>query len=695
MALRTAAAARPQPIAPPPPPRPAPRPPAQLKLLDNPAPVIPPYIADTLGPTGSFAAAFPGYEARSSQLDLAAMIDKAIVDRRNLLGQAPTGTGKSVAYLLPAIRNAVANGARVVVVTANIALQEQLVGKDLPMLQSLLPWPFTFALAKGRGNYLCLDRFKDEQLITLSASRPDEARQWREIEQWASLTSTGDLSELPFEPTSAVRMRCTTTTDDCHGKSCASYGDCHAVKARLSYQAAQVIVTNYHLFFTELQLRRETKSPVLLPDWQVVIFDEAHKAPDIARDFFGFEITVGKLRHAGRLLAPKNDKTPQIDERLKAQLDVEASDFFDRLRVYAQSPEYKARITRPDVVDARPLLSVLHEVVDAYEQVMKSDVGTEVRGKLERAQRKATILADNIECAMKLWAPEKNVYFVQEDHSGRVSLCAKLIHVGASFQRELYKPGVTIAAVSATLTTGGNFSFAADEFGMTDKHQGLQIEVESPFDYRENALLVVPRDMPDPTDKKLPREAYNQACARRFTETVHVVEGRTLGLFTSFKALDEAHRTLLASGWQGRVLRQGEAPRTQLIREFKEDVRSVLLGTDSFWEGVDVPGESLSCVVIDRLPFPTPDDPVLDAVSAIRGKEAFFEWSIPRAVIKLTQGFGRLIRTRTDRGVVVVLDRRITDKSYGSAFLRSLPFDLRVSRDFADVGRFLAASSSR
>lgn len=686
MALRTTARA----LSPAPAPLPRsapPRPPAPLRLIERAAPVHPEYILRTLGPEGTFADAFPGYEAREAQLDLSAMIDKAISVKRNLLGQAPTGTGKSIAYLVPAIRSAVATGKSVIVVTANIALQEQLVGKDLPMLQKLLPWPFTFALAKGRGNYLCRDKFAEEQLITIGTSRPEERRQWEEITQWAMLTETGDLSELPFEPTSAVRARCTTSTDDCHGKSCASYTDCHAVKARLRYQNANVIVTNYHLFFTEVQLRRETKNPVLLPDWQVVIFDEAHKAPDIARDFFGFEVTPGKLRHAGRLLAPKNDKTPVIDEELKARLDVETEDFFQQLRLFAQSPEYKARITKTDCVDASVLLSTLREVVDAYERVIQSDVGMEVRGKLERAQRKAEILGSNIDCAMRLYAPEKHAYFVQEEANGRVQLCCKLIHVGDAFKNELYKPNVSFCAVSATLTTSGNFDFARDEFGMTDP---IEIEVDSPFDYEKNALLVVPRDMPDPTDKRVPREEYTRACARRLVDSVIAAEGRTLGLFTSYRALDEAHRALLASGWQGRVLRQGDAPRTQLIREFKADVRSVLLGTDSFWEGVDVPGESLSCVVIDRLPFPTPDDPVLDAVTAIRGREAFYEWSVPRAAIKLTQGFGRLVRTKLDRGVVVVLDRRITDKPYGGAFTRSLPFGLRISRDFGDVARFLA-----
>lgn len=648
------------------------------------------YIDEHLGPGGTFAQAFSGYQVREGQLALAKAIHATITDEGALLGQAPTGTGKSVAYLLPAIRSAIAKGKKIVVVTANIALQEQLVGKDLPMLRELLPWPFTWALAKGRGNYLCLDRFQEEQFIQLRSSAA-EADQWNEVQQWAQLTTHGDLSELPFEPLASVRQRFTTSTDDCHGKACPSYNECFALKARRAYQAAEIVVTNYHLFFTEMVLRRESNGePVLLPDWTVAIFDEGHRAPDIAREYFGFRITGGAVRWGARLLAPKNSKTPVINELLKAKIDAAADDYFDRLRVFGQSPDYRARITQLEAVNASELLGLLGEACDEYERTAKSDVGEDVRGKLRRAQRRCSILQHNIGAATDLWQPERFAYFIEEDAKGRVALCSKLIDVSEVLRTELFGlPHKSVIITSATIKTGDSFDYAAREFGCEDARE---IDVESPFDFARNALLVVPRDMPDPTDKRLPREAYTQACATRFVETVFAAEGRTLGLFTSYRALDEAHRALLASGWEGRVLRHGDAPRTQLIREFKQDVRSVLLGTESFWEGVDVPGESLSCVVIDRLPFPTPDDPVLDAVSAVN-PNSFFEWSIPRAVLKFTQAFGRLIRTRADRGVVVCLDRRVCDKPYGRQFIKSLPRGLRVSRDFGDVARFLGTGA--
>lgn len=644
------------------------------------------YIDELLGAGGAFAGAFPGYEPREGQIAFARSVDAAIASGGALLAEAPTGTGKSVGYLIPAIRNAVARGKKIVVVTANIALQEQLVTKDLPMLRDLLPWPFTWAIAKGRGNYLCLDRLDEEKLITIRSSLA-ESIQWNEVVRWSELTQSGDISELPFEPLASVRQRFTTSTDDCHGKSCARYDDCFAIKARRSYQMAEVVVTNYHLFFTEMVLRRETGGkPVLLPDWQVAIFDEGHKAADIAREYFGFKATAGGCRWATRLLAPKNDKTPQIDPVLKERVSAAADDYFHRLGLYAQSPEYKARLAVKGAVPCDEIVEALDQACGEYERVASSDVGTEVRGKLKRAKRRAGLLKDAILQASNLVAPDKVAYFVEQDHVGRVALCAKLIEVAPVLREELFgQAGKAVVVTSATMTSGGTFDYFARELGCED---AAEMTAETPFDYARQAVLVVPRDMPDPTDKRVPREAYAQAVAERFVRCVELAGGRTLGLFTSYKVLDEAHRALLASGWEGRVLRHGDAPRTQLIKEFKEDVRSVLLGTESFWEGVDVPGEALSCVVIDRLPFPTPDDPVLDAVSALNDR-AFYEWSVPRAVIKFRQAFGRLIRSRRDRGVVVCLDRRIIDKPYGRQFTASLPRGMRIVRDLQEVARFL------
>lgn len=649
------------------------------------------YVDQIFGLEGPFAATFPGYEPREGQIAMAREIDRAIVDDALLMVEAPTGTGKSIGYLVPAIRHAIAAGKKVVVCTANIALQEQLVMKDLPLLRELLPWSFTFALAKGRNNFACLDRLSEEKIFTSAAGARNhtEAEQWREILEWSETTETGDLSELPFVPSSNLKQRFTVGTDDCTGKACAHFEDCYANKAKERYKQADVVVANYHLFFSDLKIRIATEGNAgILPEYGVLICDEVHRAADIARQFMGFRVTQGSIRHAGRLLAPGNDKTPTIDVGLKERIASEADDYFARLRSYRRSKEYKARLARPNVVDSSELVSLLRQAADLYEAAMKdAALGQEAREKLRLGHRRTVTLADSIVAATTLWNAKGVAYYIEEQ-GDRVALCAQLIHVGAVLQEHLFSTRKAIVMTSATITVGGKFEYQAAELGCEDARE---LTVESPFDFERNAVLVVPGSdvMPDLSSKDFREKAsFPAAAAAALVECVRMAEGRTLGLFTSHKGLQEAAQALRNSGWEGRILVQNDAPRTQLVREFREDVRSVLLGTESFWEGVDVPGEACSLVVIDKMPFPSPDDPVLDAVEASSPHGAFKTWSLPRAVIALRQGFGRLIRTRTDRGVVVVLDRRILEKPYGRAFTKSLP-RVRVVRHLDEVERFL------
>lgn len=649
------------------------------------------YVDQIFGLEGPFAAMFPGYEPREGQIAMARETDRAITDDALLMVEAPTGTGKSIGYLVPAIRHAIAAGKKVVVCTANIALQEQLVMKDLPLLRELLPWPFTFALAKGRNNFACLDRLSEEKIFTSAAGARNytEAEQWREILAWSDTTETGDLSELPFVPSAALKAKFTVGTDDCTGKACAHHDECYANKAKERYKLADVVVANYHLFFSDMKIRIATDNVAgILPEYGVLVMDEVHRAADIARTFMGFRITQGAIRHAGRMLAPSNDKTPTIDFALKEQIASAADDYFARLRAYRRSKEYKARLARRNVVDSAELLDLLRRAADEYERVMQdAALGAEAREKLRLAHRRASSIAKSLVDATELNNAKNVVYYIEEE-GDRVALCAQLIYVGPTLQEHLFSKRKAIVMTSATITVGDKFAYQAGELGCEDARE---LTVESPFDFETNAVLVVPKGdvMPDLSSKDFREKAsFPAAAAAALVECVRMAEGRTLGLFTSHKGLQEAATALRNSGWQGRVLVQNDAPRTQLVQEFRDDIRSVLLGTESFWEGVDVPGEACSCVVIDKMPFPTPDDPVLDAVDAMNPGGAFKEWSLPRAVIKLRQGFGRLIRTRTDRGVVVVLDRRILEKPYGRAFTKSLP-RVRVVRHLDEVERFL------
>lgn len=611
-------------------------------------------------------------------------------------------SGKSVAYLVPAIEHAVKTGSRALVVTANIVLQEQIVNKDLPMLRATLPLRFDFGLAKGRSNYLCLETLDDATAErALMGGRAGEEGLDAVIE-WASRTEAGDLSELPFEPKPALRRLFTISSEDCLGSSCPRKDDCFPNRARARLQQAQIVVANYHLFFSDMQVRAMSDGEArILPDFDVLILDEAHRCADIARDFFGFRITPGSVRWAARLLSGSPGKggrgeTPEIDEELKGRLGRAADRFFDELREHARSEEYKARLRRANVARHEEICALLKQAAERYEQAASiGELDAAGRKKLRNASSRCFAIEIAIGLAMNPDATRGAALFVETDEgSSRVALCSKQIDVSKRLRESVFEsPSIrSTIATSATLTTGepsrsDAFDFVIDETGAT---AARTLAVPSPFDFAGRALLVVPEEF----DVCLPNERkYAEQCARLFAQICRLAGGRTLGLFTTRRAMDLAYD--VANDEVGRldtlglvVMKQGQAPRSELVRRFREDVSSVLIGTASFWEGVDVQGEALSCVAIDKLPFPPPDDPVLDALDA-RDKDAFANHMLPRALIAFKQGFGRLIRTKTDRGVVVCFDRRIVEKGYGKKFLNSLPPGVRVSRRLEDVRDFL------
>lgn len=645
------------------------------------------YIADVFGPGGLLAQRFQGYEARVGQLELAYGTDRAFREGHNLLAEAPTGTGKSLAYSVPATYHAARHGRRVAIVTANIALQEQLVTKDLPLLSELLPWKFTFALAKGINNYLCREQFDDavnEQVLAGGyAPGSPEHEQWSEVMRWAGTTKTGDLSELSFEPLVQLRPRFTTTSEDCLGKKCPNYQGCLAIQARRAARSAQVVVTNYHLFFADLQIKRGGGEGVL-PPYDLVIFDEGHKAADIARDFFGFRLTGFQVRWATRLLkASKKGTIPPLDPELQQRIHQLSDRFFDQLAAFARSDHYRARLRAPLTVAWEPLAEALVESAEVLFRGVAEygHLDSALLQELHNASDRCRLLASNLRAAGELADPSRMIYFIELSQAGRASLCSLPIEVGPLLRETLFEHEKvrSVVVTSATLVSAGSFDFVAGELGAENAEELI---AESPFDWESQCLLVMPGGIADPTDRKFAAEA-----AEAVVEAVREARGRTLCLFTSYRVLDLAHQRLVREGLPYRVLRQGQAPRTTLIRQFKEDVDSVLLGTESFWAGVDIPGEALSCVVVDRLPFDSPDDPLVDAVTS-RDRNAFKRFMVPRAILQFRQGIGRLIRTRTDRGVAVVLDRRVVDKGYGRLFTRSLP-TIRQSRRMTDIGDFL------
>lgn len=701
------------------------------------------YIDEVFGERGLLAKEFPGYVVRPEQLQVVREVDASIVGAEHTLTEAPCGVGKSLAYLVPAIWHATEGAAairaarvedepaeyapdeededhgqrpaasaepvRVVVVTANIALQEQLVQKDLPLLARVLPWPFTFALAKGRGNYLCLSRYEDAaaEHILAPPSGYEAREQWQQVSKWAAETKTGDVSELPFEPLSQIRPKFTTSADECTGRACPNVEACFAEKARKQVAQAQVIVTNYHLFFASLAMQKEFGKG-LLPPHDLVILDEGHKAADVARNFFGFKLSLGSIKWATRLLAaskgnPKKNPIPPLDPELRDRVMVEAELVFSQLLAFRQSREYFARLIAPNAATASDgLYRLLLEVKRVYDGVASTNLlAPDRKAEVIKASRKVAIVADNLRRAMTLPGSgvvdangvENEVFFIEEmgREEKRAALCSMLVDVSGVLRSELFQGTRVRSAIvtSATLATGdpkrGGFDWISGELGAEDARE---LQTPSPFDFSTQALLVIPTGLPDPKEKD-----FADRIGQYVVESVEQAKGRTLGLFTSYKGLEASYQQVKrAFGDRYLVMRQGDAPRTQLIARFKENVNSVLLGTESFWAGVDVPGESLSCVVIDRIPFDSPEDPIMNALDERLGRDFFKQVSIPRCAIKLRQGFGRLIRAAGDRGVVVVLDRRLTDKPYGKMLLASLPAANR-SRDLADIGRFLKGAA--
>lgn len=654
-------------------------------------------IDEVFGPEGLFAQKFSGYEPRKGQVDMAAAVERAVAKGEHLIVEGPTGTGKSVAYLVPAILHAQAGPPpdsksprrRVIVVTGNIALQEQLVEKDLPLLREILPKPFTYALAKGKNNYVCVDALGKALAETGGVggkSLMGKGDQLARLIEWAQTTKTGDVSEFPETPSPGAWKRLSVSSEECKGSGCKWFEHCFSERAKRAAMNADVIVTNYHMFFAHLVVREKMQAirnaggqvevDVVLPPATVVVFDEAHKAADIARDFLGFQVSSGSIEWLVR----------GFNHELADETRHESQKFFAQLLQHRKSRAYKARLKKGHPIDGERLASVLQRVSKFYKDSVSAGAWSpDEKAELETRSRRGATVAAQIRQAMRPEEHEGTAFFLEEVERGAgVVLKSKPIDVSDWLRAQLFEPFQSVVVTSATLATSagkGPFDFVRKELGMEG---GAELLAESPFRWDEQVLLVIPDTVADP---KGDRATFNDSVGAHVRDCAKAAKGRTLGLFTSYQGLDAAHRECQRLPYQ--VFRQGEAPRTLLIKKFKEDVSSILLGCESFWAGVDVPGESLSCVVIDRLPFPTPDDPIVDAISE-RDDRWFFNYAVPRAIIALKQGFGRLIRTSSDRGCVVILDRRVVTTGYGREFLRALP-KVKMANEVADVARFLEA----
>ena len=629
-------------------------------------------ILAVLGPHGLLSKAIDGYEHRAQQIAMARLVRRALGERRYALVEAGTGTGKTLAYLLPAILC----GRRVVVSTATKTLQEQIVHKDLPLLREASGLDFTATVMKGRANYLCLsrmDRAEEDPRFTLP-SRAD-VKAFAQVRDWAKTTEEGDRAELDLPEGLSLWRELSATSETCSGQKCPRHEDCFVTRMRRRASESDLVIVNHHLFFADLALRTAPgpgKGAEVIPRYDAAIFDEAHALEDVATEFFGFTASdyrvADLVRDTERVLS-EEAFAAGISARL-SRLERLAKELFATVeRFVPKDGDPTRRMTRAQSKDLSGPAEDVQEVLLG----LKAALGQSEDADVATLARRCKELSDDLKFLVA--ANEPGYVFWAESRARARYLRAAPIDVAGELQERLYKHTDSAVFTSATLATQGSLDFVKKRLGLCDRETGADayavdaLILDSPFDYRTQAALYTPVHLPEPTDP-----GFVAAVAEEIFHLCAITGGRAFALFTSLRNMNEAHR-LLKDRLPYRVLLQGERPKQALIDDFKERP-SVLFAAQSFWEGVDIPGEALSLVVIDKLPFASPADPVVAArIDELKenGGDAFGEYQLPQAALALRQGFGRLIRTRRDRGIVAVLDPRLSRKAYGRVFLESLP----------------------
>jgi ATP-dependent DNA helicase DinG len=649
-------------------------------------------MLEVFGPDGLIARAHPEYEYRPGQMEMARAVMRAFEEKRHLIVEAGTGTGKTLAYLVPAVAAALGGNGRVIVSTGTKNLQEQLMEKDIPFLQSVLPKPFAATYMKGRSNYLCLNRLARAQSAPVLEGL-DEVDYFEEVSQWSRETEIGDRAELSTLPESLSFWRhIDARSESCLGQKCPDYNDCFITRMRSRAQEADIVVVNHHLFFADLSLRNGNYGSVL-PDYTAVILDEAHLIEEVASEYFGAQVSNYQIDDLVRDLGMLTIEDASVDQELThsvARMSRFADNFFMGFRDgrgedgrYPIIPGTFARRTSSGEMEATPLGELYMAVQGAIARTETTlDALKEKEPDVENLIRRLREIRFELEFIVT-GTDKKFVYWLERRNRG-VFLRASPIDVAGLLQDKLFEEVPTVVLTSATLSSGGNFAFIRDRLGLDTADDLI---ASSSFDYESQAILYLPARMPDPRDRD-----WGLAAADEGIRILNATEGRAFVLSTSLAGMQSLFENVWAE-IDYPCLVQGSASKSQLLKKFRETPNAVLFATSSFWQGVDVRGEQLSCVIIDKLPFAVPTDPIVAARQRYiedSGGSSFYEYSVPQAIIALKQGLGRLIRSTTDRGVLAILDPRLRTKGYGRTFLQSLP-PCRVTSRIDDLASILSS----
>ncbi|HJY27739.1 MAG TPA: helicase C-terminal domain-containing protein [Pyrinomonadaceae bacterium] len=648
-------------------------------------------MLEVFGPEGLIASAHPEYEHRPGQIEMARAVMRAFEEKRHLIVEAGTGTGKTLAYLVPAVAAALGGNGRVIVSTGTKNLQEQLMEKDIPFLQSVLPKRFSATYMKGRSNYLCLNRLARAQSAPVLEGL-DEVDYFEEVCHWSRQSEIGDRAELSNLPESLSFWRhIDARSESCLGQKCPDFDACFITRMRNRAQEADIVVVNHHLFFADLSLRNGNYGSVL-PDYTAVILDEAHLVEEVASEYFGAQVSNYQIDDLVRDLGALPIEDADVDKELThstARMSRFSDNFWMGFRDgrgedgrYPIIPGTFARKDSDGELQATPLGELYLALAGAIARTETTlDALKEKPPEVESLIRRLREIRFELEFIVT-GTDKKFVYWLERRNRG-VFLRASPIDVAGLLQDKLFDEVPTVVLTSATLSSGGNFSFIRDRLGLDTADDLI---ASSSFDYESQAILYLPARMPDPRDRE-----WTNAATDEVIRILNATEGRAFVLSTSFAGM----QSLFENVWSEidyPCLVQGSASKGQLLKQFRETPNAVLFATASFWQGVDVRGEQLSCVIIDKLPFAVPTDPIVAARQrAIEdsGGSSFYQYSVPQAIISLKQGLGRLIRSTTDRGVLAILDPRLRTKGYGRTFLQSLP-PCRVTSRIEDLASILS-----